>query len=149
MINYVTRRPRYTPGGQTSVTNGNNGYLSVFTEYGGWGSNRVHPELQLLWKQGDGFRDNNAFEQLNGTLKMKSEIDSRRELYLKANVNHEDSEATYTGLTEYSFAADPGFNVKRDDQFVTNREAFDLVFTNEMSDRVSAINGRVLQPLQS
>ena len=39
---------------------GENGYGSLFAEIGGWGNDRYKPEIQLLYKRGDGFRQNNG-----------------------------------------------------------------------------------------
>ena len=62
VINYFTRRPRNDFGGILKLTGGENGYGSFFAEIGGWGNNKLKPELQLLIKRGDGFRQNNSFE---------------------------------------------------------------------------------------
>src|SRR5690606_7280450 len=65
VVNYITSRPRRTFGGQAQVTGGRNGYGSAYAEVGGWGTETLHPEVQLLYKRGDGYRENNAFEQYN------------------------------------------------------------------------------------
>ena len=68
VINYFTKKPRNQFGGLLKLTTGGNGYSSLFTEIGGWGDGKVSPEIQLLLKRGDGFRENNAFEQANACL---------------------------------------------------------------------------------
>ena len=80
-----------------------NGYKSVFTEFGGSKNAKLKPEIQLLLKSGDGFRQNNSFEQVNSTLKLNYIQSANKNLYLKVNFNYENSNATYTGLTEWSF----------------------------------------------
>lgn len=127
VVNYITSRPRTEFGGRSQLVAGNNGYLSLFTEMGGWGSRTVKPEVQLLFKRGDGFRENNDFEQYNGTLKLNVFPDPKRVVYVKANVNFEDSNATYTGLTEYSFRTNPNFNPKADDNFRVFRSSLDVL----------------------
>ncbi len=135
VVNYLTSRPRQNFGGQLQFTGGNNGYNSLFGELGGWGTKRIKPELQLLVKRGDGFRDNNDFEQYNTTFKLNILPDSKKTIYLKANVNYEDANATYTGLTEYSFRNSPLFNPKENDNFKVFRSSVDLIYTNQISTR--------------
>ncbi|MBC8145106.1 MAG: TonB-dependent receptor plug domain-containing protein, partial [bacterium] len=105
VINYLTSRPRSSFGALGQLSVGTNGYISALAEIGGWGSDVIHPEIQLLYKRGDGYRSNNSFAQYNATLKVNVLPDEDRILYIKGNVDHEVSDATYTGLTEYSFAA--------------------------------------------
>ena len=82
VINYFTRRPRNDFGGMSKITVGENGYASVFTEVGGWGNEKLKPELQLLYKRGDGFRQNNQFEQMNATLKVNYFPSLNKNIYL-------------------------------------------------------------------
>ena len=137
VINYFTRRPRSEYGGTFKLTGGENGYASFFTEIGGWGnSSKLKPEIQLLLKRGDGFRQNNGFEQINSTLKINYNQSPTKNIYFKANFNYENSNATYTGLTEYSFADDPTFNPKEDDNFRVYRTAFDLIQTEQVTSDI-------------
>ncbi|MBH49171.1 MAG: TonB-dependent receptor [Candidatus Marinimicrobia bacterium] len=133
VINYFTRRPRDLFGGSFKFTGGQNGYTSLFTEIGGWGSDKINPEIQFLLKRGDGFRQNNEFEQINTTLKINYNQSPTKNLYFKANFNFENSNATYTGLTEYSFYNDPKFNPKEDDNFRVYRTALDLIQTEQVN----------------
>jgi Fe(3+) dicitrate transport protein len=133
VVNYITSRPREEFGGASQLVAGTDGYLSLFTEMGGWGSRKVQPEVQLLFKRGDGFRENNAFEQYNGTFKLNLFPDPNRVVYLKANLNFEDSNATYTGLTEYSFRTNPDFNPKDDDNFRVFRAALDVLYNRRLA----------------
>ncbi len=134
VINYITRRPRSTPGGLGQLTVGTNGYVAALAEVGGWGGDVVQPELQLLYKRGDGFRQNNAFEQYNATAKVNIVPDEDQVVYIKGNINYENSNATYTGLTEYSFATDPTFNPKEHDNFEVLRGSLDVLYTNRLND---------------
>ena len=70
VINYFTRRPRNDFGGAFKITAGENGFASLFAEIGGSKNEKLKPEIQLLYKTGEGFRQNNGFEQLNTTLKL-------------------------------------------------------------------------------
>lgn len=137
VINYTTRKPDGTRGFGTQLTGGNNGYYNVFSELRGIGNpEKVSSDLQLLYKHGDGFRDNNTFDQANGTLKTLFKFNEEKTLYIKLNGNFENSNATYTGLTEYTFENDPNFNRKEDDNFRIVRTSLDLIYTNKMTENL-------------
>ncbi len=137
VINYFTRRPRSEFGGMFRLTAGENGYTSAFIETGGWGNSKLKPEIQLLYKRGDGFRDNNHFEQMNATLKLNYFPSPDKNIYLKSNINFENSNATYTGLTKYSFENNPKFNPKKDDNFKVFRVALDLIQSERLNSKIS------------
>ena len=139
VINYFTKRPRNALGGLLKLTGGENGYSSIFSEYGGiqlFGK-KSRGELQLLYKRGDGFRDNNAFQQFNSTFKLNYRQSDSKNVYLKTNINYENSNATYTGLTEWSFENNPRFNPKEDDNFDVFRAALDVIQTEKISSKIS------------
>ncbi|MFB6230184.1 MAG: TonB-dependent receptor domain-containing protein [Salinibacter sp.] len=137
VINYVTSRPqRRTPGGTLELTPGTNGYVSAFGELGGFGTEDVRPQVQLLVKRGDGFRQNNDFRQVNGTAKVQANLGDSRSLYLKLNADYERLNATYTGLTPYSFRTDPDFNPKDDDLYRIYRASLGTIYNRRYSDQV-------------
>ena len=137
VINYFTKRPRNEFGGALKLTGGENGYGSLFAEVGGWGSDKLKPELQLLFKRGDGFRQNNSFQQINSTFKLNYTPSSSKNMYLKGNFNYENSNATYTGLTEWSFENDPTFNPKEHDNFKVFRAAIDFIQSEKLSSTLT------------
>ena len=137
VINYYTRRPRNDFGGRLNLKAGENGYSSIFAEFGGWRNKKFKPEVQVLFKRGDGFRENNNFQQVNGTFKLNYLKSPDEIIFLKANFNFEDSNATYTGLTKFSFDKDPKFNPKKDDNFKLFRTAVDLINTKRINSRFS------------
>ena len=137
VINYTTRKPGGEAGRTIQLTGGNNAYASVFTEFSGFGSEAVKSDVQLLYKRGNGFRQNNDFDQVNGTVKSHFFLSDRKILYVKANANYENSNATYTGLTEYSFARDPNFNPKEDDNFKVFRASLDVLYTSEITENLT------------
>ncbi|MEM6782518.1 MAG: TonB-dependent receptor [Bacteroidota bacterium] len=139
VINYITSRPRDAFGGEGQVIVGENGYVSAFGEVGGFGTRDFVPEIQLLAKRGDGFRDNNAFYQLNATAKASIRTGPQSTLFLKANGNIEDYGATYTGLTEFTFDDDPTFNPKDDDTFLVRRVALDAIYNRVLSPRLASL----------
>ena len=134
VVNYTTRKPDGTKGLANQLTVGNNGYYSAFSEWRGIGNpEKILSDVQLLYKHGSGFRENNTFDQANGTVKTLFQLSEEKTLYLKLNGNFENSNATYTGLTEYSFQTDPNFNPKEDDNFKVLRTSLDLIYTNKIS----------------
>mgnify|MGYP006281568731 CR=1 FL=1 len=135
VINYVTSRPqRRSPGGTIEVTPGTNGYLSAFGELGGFGSDAVRPQVQLLFKRGEGFRENNDFRQVNGTAKLRARLGDDRSLYVRTNVDYERLNATYTGLTPYTFETDPDFNPKDDDLYRIYRASLGTIYNRRYGD---------------
>ena len=136
VINYTTHKPVGTRRLANQVTVGNNGFYSAFSEWRSLGSDNITSDVQLLYKHGDGFRENNSFDQANGTIKTLFQLSEQKTLYLKANGNYEDSSATYTGLTEYSFRTDPNFNPKENDNFKVIRTSLDLIYTNKISNNL-------------
>ena len=133
VVNYITKRPDGTKGLSSQFTAGNNGYYSAFVEQRGLGSRRFITDVQALYKHGNGFRDNNAFDQVNGTVKSQYRFSGKKVLYVKANGNFENSKATYTGLTEYSFRTNPNFNPKADDNFKLLRASLDLIYSSRIT----------------
>ena len=137
VINYFTKRPRSDFGGKFNIKAGENSFLSLFSEVGGFGNEKIKPEFQFLYKKGDGFRENNGFEQINGTMKISYNKSQDENYYLKFNTNYENSNATYTGLTQYSFKTNPKFNPKKDDNFKLFRTAVDLITTKRLSSNLT------------
>jgi len=139
VINYVTSRPqRRSPGGTVEVTGGTNRYTSTFAEIGGFGSDDLRPQVQMLFKRGDGFRQNNDFYQLNGTAKLQYDVGDDRSLYVKTNVDYEELNATYTGLTPYTFETDPDFNPKDDDYYRIFRGSLGATYNRRYTDDIGA-----------
>ncbi|PSQ96903.1 MAG: TonB-dependent receptor [Bacteroidetes bacterium SW_9_63_38] len=137
VINYVTSRPqRRSPGGTLKVMGGSHRYTSIFGEIGGFGTSDVRPQVQLQLKRGDGFRENNDLLQLNGTAKLQYDIDGDQSLYLKSNVDYERINATYHGLTPYSFENNPDFNPKDDDFYRIFRTSLDAIYNRGYADNI-------------
>ncbi|MEL6615187.1 MAG: TonB-dependent receptor, partial [Bacteroidota bacterium] len=139
VINYITSRPRQRPGGEGQLIVGENGYVSAFAEAGGFGTRSFVPEVQVLAKRGDGYRENNAFYQLNATAKATVRVGPQSTLFLKANGNTESYGATYTGLTEFSFENAPDFNPKDDDTFDVRRVALDAIYSRAITPSLSSL----------
>ena len=138
VINYLTTRPRKGNRPNFKLTGGNNGYLSMFLETGTLLASKINPEIQFLYKQGDGFRQNNEFIQYNTTFKMSYNKSRTENIYLKANLNYENSNATYTGLTLHTFENNPDFNPKEYDNFELFRFSTDLIHTKVLNKNLTS-----------
>ncbi len=139
VINYVTSRPeRTSPGGSFRLTSGTNGYVSAYGEVGGFGNESIRSQVQMLFKRGNGFRENNDFTQLNGTAKLQYRLNGNRSLYLNANVDYEDMNATYTGVTPYTLRTDPDFNPKDDDEYRIFRVSLGGIYNRQYTENVTS-----------
>ena len=88
VINYKTKLPSDSLSGKLSLTGGSNAYISSLIELGGFGNKIIKPEFQLIYKKGDGFRQNNDFTQYNGTLKLLIRPNKKRRIYINLNANN-------------------------------------------------------------
>jgi len=126
-INYITRRPPVKRSGLVRLTGGSNGYFSSLATYGGSTSQgRLGGEMQLLFKRGDGFRENTSFDIYNATAKLLYRPTSRTTLSFKGNLHKENSQATYSALTPFMFDQDPRQNPFGNDWLETGRIAGDV-----------------------
>tara|TARA_Y100001968_G_scaffold261827_1_gene249810 strand:+ start:657 stop:3251 length:2595 start_codon:yes stop_codon:yes gene_type:complete len=137
VINYITRKNTLNINPSIKMTAGNNGYASMLLETGKLSKSKLAPEIQLLLKRGDGFRENNSFYQINSTIKFDYIKSKDESFYSKTNIDYENSNATYTGLTQYSFDTDPNFNPKEDDNFEIFRLSSDLIHTKRISSDIT------------
>lgn len=115
VINFITKNPREDLGGIIRLQGGMNGFGSAYAEVGGFGTKKIKPEIQLLYKRGDGFRDNNNFNQFNSSFKLSYIPSINKKLDVNVTGNFLESNSTYTGLTEYAFENIPNFNSKDND----------------------------------
>jgi Fe(3+) dicitrate transport protein len=140
-INYITKRPPAQPVLNVDIRGGNNAYHSEMITYGGtWKNTGV--ELQLLNKGFGGFQDNTGSHIFNTTAKVFSELGERQSVYIKLNYHQENSKATYSGLTPFSFEADPRQNPWDADDLLSSRLAADLIHSISLSDRL-LLNSKV------
>jgi Fe(3+) dicitrate transport protein len=127
-VNYITRKPPAVPQLNINLAAGDHGMNSQYVTYGGTWDN-LSSEIQLLHKHFGGFQDNTDSRIFNVTAKILGQLDERNSMYLKLNFHHEDSKATYSGLTPLSFDLDPTQNPFDADDLLTNRYAIDLAHT--------------------
>lgn len=125
VINYLTNRPPIKPTLSLKLTSGNHSYLSTYGTYGGtW--NDVGIEVQALYKNFGGFRENTSSKMTDLTFKSGFRISEQTTLGAKINYFYENALATYSGLTKYSFETDPFFNPKMYDDLSAQRIALDI-----------------------
>lgn len=98
-VNYVTPNPPATPGGFAALTAGSRDYLNGQVYYGGW-FGPVGAQIDYVNKSGDGARDNTEHELQDLGTKAIVQIDPTQALIGKFSFFKEDSQITYTGLTE-------------------------------------------------
>ena len=117
VINYITPLPRREPGGFVGLTGGNHHYFNAHVQYGNG------PLLfDYIRKQGEGSRDN-TYVQLNDfNIKFVHPLGERQALTLRANVYTEDSQVTYSGLTDAEYRNfGPRYNPFDNDFFEAKR----------------------------
>ncbi len=120
VINYITRNPPDKAAGFVTLTGGTRDYFNGHVGYGG-----VWRGTGLLFdytrKQGSGSRENTRFGLNDFNFKATRELGSKQALTLKFNHYGEDSNITYSGLTESEYRADQRQNPFRNDFFYGDR----------------------------
>jgi Fe(3+) dicitrate transport protein len=117
VINYVTPTPPEEFGGYMQAVGGNRGYHSVRTRVGGAGFS-----LELMSRAGDAARENQRLRQNDINAKYVLDLGDDHAITFKASRLGEDSQVTYTGLTEAEYANfGPRYNPFRNDEFEIER----------------------------
>ena len=120
VINYVTRNPPLKPSGSLTLTGGNRDYFNGHVNYGGtWGNTGLL--FDYTRKQGEGARRNIRSGLNDFNFKSVSTFGARHAVTAKFNYYGEDSNITYSGLTEAEFREDPRGNPFRNDFFYGDR----------------------------
>ncbi len=135
VVNYLTPNPPDKPSGSIILTGGNRDYFNGHIDFGGtWRG------MGLLFnytrKQGEGARDNVRSGIHDFTVKAVTGIGKKQALTLRASYYGEDSNVTYSGLTEEEFRLNPRQNVFRNDFFYGDRfgasATHAVVFNNDL-----------------
>jgi Fe(3+) dicitrate transport protein len=120
VINYITPAPPQKKSGSVALIGGTRDYLNGHIRYGGtWG--RTGLLVDYMRKQGRGARQNTRSGLNDFTLKSVTNLTSRQILTLKLNYYGENSNLTYSGLTDAEYRTDPRQNPFRNDYFYGNR----------------------------
>lgn len=136
VVNYLTNRPPQTPNLHLKLSGGNNDYLSTYATYGGT-FDKTGIEIQGLYKNFGGFRENTSSKTYDLTFKGGYQICDKVRLGTKINFFQENSKATYSGLTKYSFDIDPFFNPKKYDELDAQRFAVDINSEIKLTNKIT------------
>ncbi|MBU3694939.1 MAG: TonB-dependent receptor [Rhodocyclaceae bacterium] len=126
VVNYITPNPPQQFGGYVQGVFGNRDYLNGKVNIGGNGF-----LLDLTHKEGAGARQNNQHSIDDLNLKWVGQLSDRQAITLRANYYKENSQVTYSGLTENEFRNFGGrYNPFRNDNF--DAERFGLSATHDL-----------------
>ena len=126
VINYITPTPPQQFGGSVSVTGGNRNYFNGKAHLGGSGM-----LLDVNRKQSDGARDNTHSTLNDLSFKQVLGLSDKQALTLRASHLIEDTQNTYSGITEAEFRNfGARYNPFKNDQFDTKRTGIST--THEM-----------------
>lgn len=113
VINYITPAPPSDFGGRLSLAGGNRGYLNGRVSVGGEGL-----LFDVTGKESDGARDNIKSSIYDLNFKAVMEAGADHAFAFRANAYEEDSQVTYSGLTDAEFALlGPRYNPFKNDTF--------------------------------
>lgn len=120
VVNYITPNPPDKPSGYVALTGGNRDFLNGHVNYGGtWRG--IGLMFDYMRKQGEGARENIRSGLNDFNFKSLTSIGSRQALTMRLNYYTEDSNVTYSGLTEEEFRSNPRGNPFRNDFFYGDR----------------------------
>lgn len=126
VINYITPAPPEAFAGGVRLTGGSRDY---FNGHGFVGGNNLG--LDYARKQGDGARENTNSQLNDVNAKGVFGLGDGQALTARANYYSEDSQLTYSGLTDAEYANyGRDYNPFENDEFVTDRQGVSL--THEM-----------------
>jgi Fe(3+) dicitrate transport protein len=133
IINYITPEAPDQPTAQFSFNGGNRGALEFDSHVGA-------PALggkllaQINYRQSNGARANHDLRFLDIYLKGQWDIAESQTLSLRLSRYAEDSQVSYSGLTEAEYAANPRGNPFPNDAFNTERFGASLLHGWQISD---------------
>ncbi len=117
VINYITPNAPEKFGGHVSITGGNRDYLNTKINVGGNGM-----LFDYTHKQGDGARDNTHSNIEDVNFKITKGINEDHAITLRANWFTEDSQVSYSGITQREYNNFGGeYNPFNHDDFETTR----------------------------
>ncbi|MGQ0737396.1 MAG: TonB-dependent receptor domain-containing protein [Acidobacteriota bacterium] len=116
VINYITPEAPVRPSFALDVTGGNRAYANVGGSFGGTWS-RTGVFAQAARKQSNGARDHVHSDLLDVMGKATRSFGATQQLSVKGNYYGEDSQVTYSGLSDAEFATNPRQNPFANDVF--------------------------------
>jgi Fe(3+) dicitrate transport protein len=142
LLNYLTPNPPSNLSGgnafngSVTLTGGNRNYFNGFASLGA-SFGRTGIVFDALRKQGEGGRENMRSGLNDYLLKVVTDLDEdrRQTLSFKATYYGEDSNITYSGLTQAEYDANPRQNPFRNDYFYGDRWGGSAIYTNAINSR--------------
>lgn len=125
-INYITALPPQKPELRLKLAGGGRDYQSALVSYGGTWKN-LGTLIEGVYKKFDGFTDNASVDVLNLNAKVYAKLSDDQSLYFKVSGQYENNQATLSGLTPFSFEADPTQNPFDADHFKMRRYGLDII----------------------
>ncbi len=120
VVNYITPNPPAKPSGSITLIGGNRDYFNGEISFGGtWRNTGLI--FNYLRKQGEGARENVRSGINDFSFKLVTPLGSRQALTLRTSYYGEDSNVTYSGLTEEEYRTNPRQNPFRNDFFYGDR----------------------------
>lgn len=117
VVNYITPEPQRQFGGTVGFAAGTRGYLNGHVMLTGNGV-----IADIYHKESDGARDNMRSRLDDVNFKWAGQLNDDHRLVIRANHFREDSQLTYTGLTQAEYQnLGPRYNPFKNDSFVANR----------------------------
>lgn len=136
VINYLTPNPTEKPSFAVKLIGGNRSFFNgSFTGSGTIKSTGIFANYTR--KQGDGARENINSKLNDISTKIVQTLNDRNALTFKASYYKEDSNLTYSGLTEAEYAANQRANAFRNDNFNGDRFGFSAAHSGVISPKVT------------
>jgi Fe(3+) dicitrate transport protein len=136
VVNYLTPLPPDSASGTVTLIGGNRDYLNGHLSWGGtWGGTGLM--FDLTRKQGEGARENQRFGLSDVNVKMIRTVTPRQSLTIRGNYYGEDSNVSYSGLTEEEYQHNPRYNPFRNDFFYGDRLGASATHSIFVSDRAA------------
>lgn len=136
VINYLTPNPPDKPTFNFKLVGGNRDFFNGSAGFGGT-FGKLGLIANFTRKQGEGAREN-VYSKLNDfSSKLTFSINDRNALTGKFTAYDENSNNTYSGLTEAEYAANPRGNIFQNDFFYGRRYGFALQHVGVFTPRVN------------
>jgi Fe(3+) dicitrate transport protein len=133
VFNFITPPAPDTFSGRATVAAGSRGYGEVDLSLGGPVAGfRVLAHGNAT--QFDGIRDNHGFAFHDLYAKVEREIGANHLIIARTGLYEEDSQVSYSGLTEAEYAANPRGNAFENDSFITKRATASLTHAWDISE---------------
>lgn len=139
LLNYITPNPPSEPiSGSVTLIGGNRDYFNGYGSIGasiGEGAGRTGFIFDYLHKRGDGARENMFFKLNDVLVKTVTQLDknAQQTLTLKGTYYSEDSNVTYSGLTQAEYDANARYNPFKNDFFYGDRWGGAAIYSNAIN----------------